>query len=97
MHVACTCGLLLRQWQVRGSASAGLPCTAFEVLQGGSIFVMQEAGLTTTAVKQSPLTMVAALPALVTAGAGNGAGQGPVRLAGYMYNDDGESIQVCGW
>ena len=64
-------------------------------LQGGSILAMQEAALTTSAVKQSPLTVVAALPRAVAAAAEGGAGtQGPLRLAGLMYNDDGESLEV---
>lgn len=71
---------------------------------------MQEAALTTTAVKRSPLTAVVALPAVLEPGALPGSlssggsrsrgttGGGPATVIGAtMYNDGGEELEVGAW
>ncbi len=61
---------------------------------GGAALAMQEGGMTTAQVKRSPLTVVVALPSLVTGQQQAGEGQQAQRVTGMVYNDDGESIEV---
>lgn len=64
---------------------------------GGTILPMQRAGMTTSEVKASPLTLVVALPwpAEPAGAAGEGgARRAQQRASGRMYNDDGESAEV---
>jgi len=63
---------------------------------GGTALAMQQGGMTTTQVKRSPLTVVVALPEAVTVGepSRQSLQQWPLRVAGHVYNDDGESVEV---
>ncbi|GAB4817380.1 hypothetical protein N2152v2_004426 [Parachlorella kessleri] len=63
---------------------------------GGTALAMQQGGMTTTQVKRSPLTVVVALPEAVTGGEPrkHSLQHLAVGVAGHVYNDDGESIEV---
>ena len=70
---------------LRSPLGAGAPAH----LRGATVLPLQEGGLTTAAAMRSPLTLVVALPRLITAR--EGLEQGPLRLATTLYMDEGES------
>lgn len=66
-------------------------------MHGGKALAMQPPAPTTAEVRRGPLTVVAALPVVVGAGAGRsggGADGGTAGASGEVYLDDGESPEV---
>lgn len=57
---------------------------------------MQQPGLTTAAVKRSPLTVVVALPRVLRPGGGAVLGDASMHVSGQLYNDGGEDEEVRG-
>jgi hypothetical protein len=55
---------------------------------------MQREALTTAAVKRSPLTVVVALPRLLTPDALPAVGKDDIHVSTHLYNDGGEEPEV---
>lgn len=81
----------------KGGACVELPAPLGGIplhMKGGTAIAMAAGGsMTTSQAKRSPLTVVVALPSLVTEGPSSEQ-QGAMTVTGTMYNDDGESIEV---